>query len=835
MIRKSSMLSSGRIRNGLFWLWALLAPVVLWAGIHWKLSHFRTAEFSIRVNRAVLSETAKRFFEERGAGQDGTALHLRMDSNSEYLAHLHRISQLSPPPVRVQELPVPPVLFVQEFGLPGPDEQYVSIAPDGRVVAYSLGIPSPGAAEPEDARAAALALAESMLPGVLRYQDRYQLSEPRVYEQSTQTGRPAFRVEWTAVHRNAPGISFVVRFRIANGEVFAQEVTASVNEEMAAAGYTHAFREILSAAAPFYFIALVVWMLARYLRRSLEHEVSHGRALMITVYLVVVVSAIFLSGDDQILLNVQRSGADNLLVSLLLVLMLGTMALLTGACYAAGEGDMRERFPRSLTSFDALLTGRIFSRNVARSFLVGLGAACWLFFLHVLVNLAFEGGVEEPGRIRAVYQLVVSEAPYLYVFLMLPMGVGMVMLLGFLAPLSVVARFGKRLWISGTLLLVMSFTNLTMLHGGYATPQALFLIIGSEVVVLLALIVAADLLSAYVCLVMASYLGLLTNAQLLTLMPGQVQWWMHSVVLLTAVVSLVLLRRGRELRDEEVRPAYARALAERQSLSRQISTAALAQRQLMVQELPEVEGFSLAAECKAARAVSGDYFDGYPLGPGRVGVLLISGAGRGLLDAMVMAFAKGFLLDHAARARSAHETLGDLLETLTSVLEPGDRFPELCYLVLDAADRTMAFSRTPGFPEPIRIRTRDEALPSVKSGGSVEAETGRTLRGGRSIRLLNGSAPLDEQTTLLVYTRGFASGLYLAGVLDVREWLRQQWTKLDAEDAATVLAKLGGAVFGRGGDWRQRMPKEDITVMVARFRGLPSGAAVSPEAPERAA
>jgi MFS family permease len=821
MIRRSSRLPKDRLRLILVWIWALLGPILLVIAINWKLNHYRTEEFSIRVNRQVVQDVARSFLAEHGIDSPGTQRPLRVDRNMPYMERLHRIQQDTPPAVGVQELPVPPVVFIQEFHTPGQQQLEVGVAPDGRVVRFALEVAPSATANPvDDPREQALHVAERQLPFVLRYRDQYQLSEPRIYEQPAQTAQPLFRVEWTAFHRHVPEIAFVVGFGVTGEQVYSQNILAYIDDTRMETSYVSAIREVLSTVAPFYFLAIGIWLLARYLQRTLEHEVSQGRALVIAVAIVVMLGSLVLFGDHQVLMNVQFTGDSSLTVLLLGIIALAA-AMFTGACYAAGEADVRERFPRSLTSFDAMLTGRILSRNVARSFLLGFAAACWLFAIQVFASHVFERGLEVPNRIVSVYQLAVSEAPFLYVFLMLPLGLVVVMIMGLLAPLSIVARLRKRSWLSWTLFCVISFINLMILQGGYATAEALTLTVGTELLALLTLILAVDLLSSLVCLVLLSYFGLLTNAQLLTLMPDYMQWLMHCVVTATALVSLVLLRKGPELRAEDVRPAYAHALAERQSLSRQISTAALAQRQLMVSELPQTEGLSLAAHCKTARAVSGDYFDGYLLAPGKLGILLISGAGRGLLDAMVMAFAKGFLLDHAKRTNSARQTLEDLLQTLTSVLKPEDRFPELCYVILDSETETVSFSRTPDFPEPFRVHMRQESPVTVRMGGASENVEEYMLCGSRRTKLVSGSFPLDSSTTVLAYTRGFANNLYLGGVLDVREWLRAKWAKITDDDVSTVLQRLGTVAF-RVKDWQEFIPKEDVTLVVARLQHRPT-------------
>ncbi len=837
-IRKFSRFP-GRFRRLLLFAFALLTPVVLALGIHWKLSHYRSSDFRIDVSRESLVRTAREFLDARGVTAGSGSPRLRIERNSELLTYLHWLAHKRNTAIRTPELPVGPVLFLLDFSPDDREPQNVTITPDGRVVGFAIAssgtllpstpLPSavlPGGISPSptEARERALERGREALIEALRFPDHYQLSEARVYEQTSDTGQPQFRVEWTATYLKARELSFQLRFGVEGDQLFFQEVLGDVDDATAAStGPSHAVRAALISITPLYFMALVFYMLIRYLQRAAEKEVSHGRALVVGSYLVAIMGTIFLAGDAQVLLGLTFNGSDSVFAQVFALIMLGLLAFLGGACYASCEGDVREQFPRSLTSFDALLTGRLLSRNVARAFLLGFASACWLFALQVAVNLWLEGGIEEPGSMTSMYQLVVSNVPFLYVFLMMPVGVGMIMLFGYLAPLSVVARFQRVRWLAWLLLGAMSFVNLAILHGAYASLASLLLTITAEAALLLWLIVAVDLLTAYVCLVLGGYLTMLTDAQLLTSLPDDIQWLMHGVVATTVVASLFLLRWGREFADEEVRPAYARALAERQMLSQQISTAALAQQQLMLRSLPDIEGFSLAAECKPARAVSGDYFDCYPMDRQRAGIFLISGAGRGLLDAMVIAFAKGYLLEHAQKSTSAQEILADLMEALTAVLEPSDRFPELCYVVLDSEQRTAAYSRTQGFPELITVRERPAQLPSVRGGGSAELVATRTLRAGRTVNLSHGVVALDENTTLLLYTCGFSSGLNLAGIFDVREWLRQQWQHFASLHASSVLQRLAGAASPRNRAWAQPAPQEDLTLLVARFKRSDSG------------
>ncbi len=76
---------------------------------------------------------------------------------------------------------------------------------------------------------------------------------------------------------------------------------------------------------------------------------------------------------------------------------------------------------------------------------------------------------------------------------------------------------------------------------------------------------------------------------------------------------------------------------EKSRLQSELEIAREVQRQLFPQSAPEVRGLKLYGVCKAARSVSGDYYDFLKLGDGRVGFVLGDVSGKGISAALLMA------------------------------------------------------------------------------------------------------------------------------------------------------------------------------------------------------
>jgi sigma-B regulation protein RsbU (phosphoserine phosphatase) len=75
---------------------------------------------------------------------------------------------------------------------------------------------------------------------------------------------------------------------------------------------------------------------------------------------------------------------------------------------------------------------------------------------------------------------------------------------------------------------------------------------------------------------------------------------------------------------------------ERERLEREVEIAAEVQAQLFPRSVPQLKTISIAAECRAARGVAGDYYDYIEVTPGLVALALGDVAGKGVSASLVM-------------------------------------------------------------------------------------------------------------------------------------------------------------------------------------------------------
>jgi serine phosphatase RsbU (regulator of sigma subunit) len=156
---------------------------------------------------------------------------------------------------------------------------------------------------------------------------------------------------------------------------------------------------------------------------------------------------------------------------------------------------------------------------------------------------------------------------------------------------------------------------------------------------------------------------------------------------------------------------------QRQRLENEVSIAREVQRQLFPKKLPSIPGLELAAICRPARSVSGDYYDIIPLGGSRVGIALADISGKGIFASLLMASLQAALRSAASMngtLDTAHvvERLNQHLFQTTS----DDRYATLFYAVYDTQTRILNYTNAGHLPP---LLVTDGRVQTLAEGGTV--------------------------------------------------------------------------------------------------------------------
>ncbi len=155
----------------------------------------------------------------------------------------------------------------------------------------------------------------------------------------------------------------------------------------------------------------------------------------------------------------------------------------------------------------------------------------------------------------------------------------------------------------------------------------------------------------------------------------------------------------------------------RQRLENEISIAREVQAQLFPRSLPKVPGVEIQAICKAARSVSGDYYDFIQLSPTQIAIALADISGKGISAALLMASLQAALRSQLLTAGSETTSTAELVARLNRHLVRNtgdDRFATFFIAVYDSATRTLRYTNAGHLPS--FLISRDAALHLDKGG-----------------------------------------------------------------------------------------------------------------------
>ncbi len=247
---------------------------------------------------------------------------------------------------------------------------------------------------------------------------------------------------------------------------------------------------------------------------------------------------------------------------------------------------------------------------------------------------------------------------------------------------------------------------------------------------------------------------------------------------------------------------------QRQRLENEISIAREVQNQLFPKRLPSVPGVEVEAICKAARSVSGDYYDFIQLTPTHIAVAIADISGKGISAALLMASLQAALRSQLLTAGS--ETLGtaELVSRLNKHLVRNtgdDRFATFFIAVYDSATRTMRYTNAGHLPSFL-----------LSQGHTVHLDKGGMVLGVYEDYVYEESTLSVPADALLI---GYSDGLIEPENVYGEEFgirrLQEAAVRVQSSTPSTVAESLMTAAEEWAGSADQA---DDMTVIVARLR-----------------
>lgn len=243
----------------------------------------------------------------------------------------------------------------------------------------------------------------------------------------------------------------------------------------------------------------------------------------------------------------------------------------------------------------------------------------------------------------------------------------------------------------------------------------------------------------------------------------------------------------------------------RQRLENEISIAREVQEQLFPRTLPVLPGLQLAAVCRPARVVSGDYYDFILLGPSRVGIALADISGKGIFAALLMASLQAALRSTADL--DGKDGTASLVKRLNSHVfknTSDDRYATFFYAVYDADTKILTYTNA-GHLAPFFVS--DAGVQSLDQGGTVVGLF-------EDCPYTQGTLKVEPGSMLVAFSDGLTEPENVYGEEFGMQRLKDEILRQRSVPAQRLAENLISAAEQWAGTPEQA---DDITVVVARM------------------
>ncbi len=246
----------------------------------------------------------------------------------------------------------------------------------------------------------------------------------------------------------------------------------------------------------------------------------------------------------------------------------------------------------------------------------------------------------------------------------------------------------------------------------------------------------------------------------------------------------------------------------RQRLENEISIAREVQNQLFPSTLPSVPGVEIEAICKAARSVSGDYYDFIQLSPTHIAIAIADISGKGISAALLMASLQAALRSQMLTEGSESLSMAELVSRLNKHLVRNtgdDRFATFFIAIYDSATRTLRYTNAGHLPAFLICKGSSELLDK---GGMV-------LGVMEDYVYEEGALTVGPDALLIGYSDGLIEPENVYGEeFGIR---RLQEAAVHVQGAAPLM--VAESLMAAAEEWAGTPEQaDDMTVIVARLR-----------------
>ncbi|MGB3135274.1 MAG: PP2C family protein-serine/threonine phosphatase [Nodosilinea sp.] len=265
------------------------------------------------------------------------------------------------------------------------------------------------------------------------------------------------------------------------------------------------------------------------------------------------------------------------------------------------------------------------------------------------------------------------------------------------------------------------------------------------------------------------------------------------------------------------------ALRKKERLDRELEIGAEIQLQLLPRECPTIQGMDLAAKCRTAHQVGGDYYDFIPTTFEQLrqadsqlkaadpwSFAIGDVMGKGVPAGLIMTMMRGMLRAEVLNGHSPARILQDLNFAMHSDLESSNRFVTLFYAEYNPKTRRLAYGNAAHNP-PLLWQAATNTIARLDTPGML-------LGLDMNTQYCESEVQLQPGDTVIFYTDGFTEAANSRGDRFEEENLERalQWACRNCASAEAIL-DYTFELLDRfiGGD---RSHDDDMTLVVMRVK-----------------
>ena len=182
------------------------------------------------------------------------------------------------------------------------------------------------------------------------------------------------------------------------------------------------------------------------------------------------------------------------------------------------------------------------------------------------------------------------------------------------------------------------------------------------------------------------------------------------------------VRVGQLVREQEAE------IRSRERLDQELAVARLIQQNFLPRQVPELDGWGVAADYRPAREVGGDFYDFIDLPDGRLGIVIGDVTDKGVPAALVMAATRSVLRASAQRLLEPGAVLERVNEHLCPDI-PENMFVTCLYGVLEPDTGRLVFANAGHNLPVMSVGRRGQRAAGARH--AARADDGHELRGDR--------------------------------------------------------------------------------------------------------